>query len=90
MQQMTTEVLTLPGEFSQVNVDLGASTELPIARGTCAVPFEAIKHLLSDRAVRRPTRFSPMPSLTNESLKRLAASHPAPKEWFEGEEDRPF
>lgn len=84
------DTITHPGEVHELKVTLPSSPMAGMAQGTFVTSFQKIAHLLSDKTIRRPTRFSPIPDVTNESLKRLAEKHPPSAEWFEGEEDRPF
>lgn len=51
------------------------------ATSTSNPEFNDVRHLLSDKPLRRPSA---------SQLKRIAKENPPPREWFDVEEECPF
>lgn len=58
--------------------------------GTFLPDFNKICDQLSDKPPQRPARLRTMPAVSNNELRDIAKRNPPPREWFEGEEERPF
>lgn len=89
---MTTPVVTIPGTavvMKPVSVSV-KEEHICKAEGTYSVSFEAVRHQLSPKPLRRPTRLHPLPTLSNGALREAAQRYCPPAEWFDGEEERPF
>jgi hypothetical protein len=87
---MASESITFPGEVQEIKVSLPQGSIVSLTQGTFPAEIDHVKLISSNKPLSRPGRMSPMPVVTNESLKKLAAKHPPDSEWFNGEEDRPF
>lgn len=88
---MTDSTVYAASRSTQLRVRFGTPPPgWEVTAETRVAPFEAIKAFLSDRPLTHANRTRPLRQLTNEELKRIAASNPPPPAWFEGEEERPF
>ncbi|MSR59807.1 MAG: hypothetical protein EXS05_19580 [Planctomycetaceae bacterium] len=86
---------TIPDEVKELKAAEPISTRfVPPGKAdthaTCALPFDNVKGMLSDKPLRRPPRTRPERDLTNDQLKRIAAVNPPPSDWYTHDEDRPF
>lgn len=87
---MSTAV-TIPGETqANVRVNLSMAPEMSQTTTTFLAGFDKVKNYLSDKPLKRPRRTAPVPQISNAHLKRLAAAHPPPQEWLNGDEACPF
>ena len=84
------DVITKHGLGSIVQVDLQAPQGSTKAFGSFHPPFDEVKDLLCERPCQRPSRFSPLRTLTDAELRALAQRHSAPDEWRTSDEECPF
>ncbi len=80
------EVITEPGVGSEKSIQVSQLTSTSF---TTRMDFQAIKNLLSDKPLRRPSRFAVQP-VDNQLLIRLAERNPPADGWFENDEPCPF
>ena len=86
--------VTLPGQTELVKVTIPAKLAAGQTLNTFSGSFECVKGALSSRPLRRPSRLMHVDPafahITNADLLKVAAKHPAPAEWLEGDDDYPF
>jgi hypothetical protein len=80
----------LPGAVTEIAIRLGTSPGVARTVETFSGRIDVIKPYWSQKPLQGPNRTRPLRQLTNAELKRIAAAHPPPAEWFEGEEECPF
>ncbi len=58
--------------------------------GTFTLMYKSIRHLLSERALRRTDRHASVQRVSNEHLIRIAHDNPPPQAWYDCDEPCPF
>ena len=80
------EAVTEPGVGSAKSICVSQLTSSSI---TTLIDFQNIKNLLSEKPLRRPSRFAVQP-VDNQVLVRLAEQNPPADSWFKNDEPCPF
>ena len=80
------EAITEPGVGSAKSICVSQLTSNSI---TTSIDFQKIKNLLSDKPLRRSSRFAVQP-VDNQVMIRLAEQNPPADSWFNNDEPCPF